>query len=77
MITHREKLLLELIDAIQEGKRPSGNFDNLYVHFFTKGGDLITDDPGIVQALDYLANDIWHFEDFDLTDAVRLEIHTH
>jgi hypothetical protein len=83
----RMKLLGDLIDLLQDKrgksdnpnlyKRPHGNLDDLYVHFFTKRGQLITDDVGAAEALHYLFENIFHFEDFDLTDAFKLELHVH
>ena len=73
------RLLGELIYAIQEKNLKSHHRDlnHLWVHFFAKDGTLVTDDVGVAQALDYLHNDIWHFAEFDLTDADRLEVHVH
>ena len=72
----RHELIGELIEAIKEKNRPHSNLDHLYVHFFD-GKKLITDDLSVDQAFDCLWNDVFLFEDFDLRNATRLELHVH
>lgn len=67
-------LLTDLIYQLQDGRRPHGDLDYLDVKFFTKRGRLITDQISVAQALDCLANDVFHFEDFDLDQTFRLEV---
>lgn len=72
----RMRLLSDLIDAIQDGKRPGDNLNHLWVHFFA-GKELVTDDLGVAKALDCLMNNVYYFGDYDLSDADRLEVHVH
>ena len=70
----------------QGRKRPSDNFNNLYVHFYKEGekpkrgksqkgeeiGYLSLD-----HALDCLVNNIYLYYKFDLRDAVHVEVQCH
>lgn len=68
-------MLRELIYQLQDGRRPNDNFNHVYVSFFTKRGRCIVDDIGVADALDYLANDIFHFAEFDLDEAFSVKAH--
>ena len=71
----RMKLLGELIDALQEGKRRTPDLNSLYAFFYTKGGKKFCG-LSASQALDCLFNDVYLFEDFDLrmAESLTLEI---
>lgn len=77
----RNDLLGQLIEEIQESsrnKRSAGSsLDHLYAHFFTKRGRLITDTIRVARAFAYLWDDVFLFEDFDLRDAAKVEVHSH
>lgn len=72
----RLELLGELIDALQDAKRPGHNLMHLYVHFYTKRGREIGD-LAVATALECLHCNIYHFEEFDLTDARKLKLQVH
>lgn len=73
----RLKLLGELIEALQDNHRPHSDLDHLWVHFYTKRGRLVTNQVGADKALDWLFNNVYVFEEFDLREAHRLELHSH
>lgn len=74
--TMRMKLLAEIIYLMQEANRPhylDTNLDNLYVTFRTKRKRSIGDLP-LDKALDAMMNDVYNFADFDISDAVSVEL---
>lgn len=80
----RLSLLADIIAAIQPGKRecPHGSepfrteMCHVWVHFYTKRGREICD-LELPKAMDCLINNVWHFEDFNLTDAASIKIKIH
>lgn len=78
----RLKMLGELIEAIQLNNLENRagkctDLAHLYAHFFTKRGKLVTDELGVDKALDCLFCNVHKFEGFDLSDAFRVEVHSH
>lgn len=76
----RNKLTSDIIDCIQEhalSKEKCFDLRHLYVHFFTKRKRLVTDVLNVAYALKCLRDDVWSFEDFDLREAARAEVHGH
>ncbi len=72
----RQKLLGEVIDGLQEKNRPHSDLAFLAVRFLTEDGEVLTEDVGAVESLDYLHNGVCHFEDFDLNDAASAEVYS-
>jgi hypothetical protein len=84
---NRLKMLGDLIDLLKNGnnppntpkynqKRPSDDLNHLYVRFFDKKKKKIVEDIAVTDALDFLYSNTYHFENFDLTNAHSLELHT-
>jgi len=71
----RTDLLSELIDQMQENKRPHSDLDCLNVRFITQHGELVGE-MDLPKALDCLFNNVYYFEDFDLRQAVAVELTT-
>lgn len=69
----RHKLMGEIIDGIQEGKRPSDNLVYLDAEFRTKRGKKVGT-LSVSKALDSLHNDVYFFGDFDLRDAATVKV---
>lgn len=69
----RMEMLGEVIDGMKTKNRPTQDLDFCYANFIDSDGECIATIP-VVEALDYLFNDVYHFEDFDLTDAVKVKV---
>lgn len=72
----RLKLLGQVIEGLQDKNRPHSDLTCLNVRFLMEDNDVLTEDVGVVEALDYLHNGVHHFEDFDLNDAERCEVYS-
>ena len=70
----RMKLLGDLIYQMQK-LSDSSTLGYLNVRFYC-GAELITDEISLVKALGCMYNDDWHYADFDLDTANKVEIFT-
>lgn len=67
-------IIEQLTDKSRAAKHVGSHLDYVDADFYQRGRKRPIGSLSVVAALDSLANDVTRFEDFDLTDADRVEV---
>lgn len=76
--TLRTALLNSMIEQLQDANRAAkhigSNLDNIDANFYRKNRKRPIGTMSVTKAMDCMVSDVYLFEDFDLREAVRVEL---